>query len=72
VQGVYRRDQPVASQPKIKHMETFSVRRCAKHDFLSIELEGPVSTYGDGSVGCVWREMASWVYDSFVFLESDE
>jgi hypothetical protein len=31
----------------ITHTETFSVTRCAKHDFLSIEREERISTYGD-------------------------
>jgi len=55
----------------LPRMETFSVARCAKHDSLVIQREEPIGTYGDYSVGCVWREMASRVYDSSVFLESD-
>ena len=31
----------------------------------------PSGSHGDRSLGCAWREMASRVYDSPVFLESD-
>ena len=48
----------------------FSVARSAKHASRAIG-EKPLSVYGCCAVGCVWREMASRVYDALSFLESD-